>query len=292
MTQLFNTAENKNFARPKLEVKNDTVFRTTIGGEAEDIGPPPAVTIAFYEQSEKPLKLAELPDGYEMVRFDVRRGYAPKGEAGEQEETRISFLDKLEKERNPEMADKKITLTIPQFHALYSVAGASSGWWPLGDKGWNSSELFDNCELYALKDKEGVPVGFGAIERDVDEKTANVNKITFVGISPSLHGQGVGGKFFDTLNAKAWEGADKVKLDTVPELDLMKGQKGGAAATLYEKRGYKLVDSELCTPDDPRHFNQFNLPAFYEGNPTYQTEHLDKRLKKLFETPQAGQVIG
>lgn len=285
MSEPLGITEDKNILVPKLQIESGTVLRTPAGSSTEDIGAPPAVTIAFYEQSDKPTQPAILPEGFEMVRFDVRRGHAAAG-VGEKEEERVHFLDRLEKERNPTGSEKKITLSVPQFHALYSVAGATSGWWPLADKGWDSAALFDSCELYALKNKEGVPVGFGAIERNVDEETPNVNKITFVGLSPSLHGQGVGGKFFDALNAKAWEGADKVKLDTVPELDLMKGQQGGAAATLYEKRGYKLVGSEECTPDDPRNFNQFNLPQFYEKNPHYQTAHLDKRLKELFSTNQ------
>lgn len=258
----------------KLDINSEGHVRIFTGKKEgvpvyEDVGVLPVVTINFYEQNKPPQREIKLPSNFKPEEIEFKKVWLV--ELGSKDDRKKS------KRHKPEM------LTIAQFHFLYSAAGASSGWWPLSDKKWNSRSFFKAGDLYVLY-KQNMPIGFGCIHFDVEPKSGKrINKITYVGIIQSMRGNGIGGYFFDMLNKKAWgDGPDSVKLDTVPKLDMMGNC---SASVLYEKRGFKKIGEETLDPTkvDPKTLNQFNIPTYYHVSPSHKNQkEFEERLAKAF----------
>lgn len=258
----------------KLDINTEghvRILTGTQGGKPlyENVGKLPIVTINFYEQYSKPEKEPKLPPNLKPGELEFKKVWLV--ELGSKDDRKKS------KRLKPEI------ITVAQFHFLYSAAGATSGWWPLSDKKWNSRAFFKAGDVYILY-KGNMPIAFGCIHFDVEPKSGKrINKITYVGIIKSQRNKGFGSYFFDMLNHKAWsDSPDSVKLDTVPELDMM----GNCPATvLYEKRGFKKIGSETLNPVkvDPKTLNQFNIPSYYHVSPSHKNQkEFEERLAKAF----------
>lgn len=177
-------------------------------------------------------------------------------------------------------------LTIQQFHALYEAIASSSGWWPLADARWDSRTCFAKLEKYVMY-LDDMPIGFGALERN--SGGADITRIVFVGIIPSMQGYRFGNYLFSFVNHLAREGGTEVVvLNTAPAFDRMKGtgKPEQSAAKMYLGAGFKLVRTEMIDAKQMatagEKLEMLNLPAYYRNQARFTRDNLLESLCKEF----------
>jgi len=92
-------------------------------------------------------------------------------------------------------------------------------------------------EVYFILEYNGIVVGGGGIKplKDFNNEVCELQKMYF---SPSIRGQGLGKKMFNTCMQAAKDfGYKKCYLETFPDMT--------AAINLYKKNGFKQIDKAL-----------------------------------------------
>lgn len=188
---------------------------------------------------------------------------------------------------DPPGTRKPRVLSLSQFHSLYDAIASSSGWWPLADSRWPSRAFFARLEKYVMY-LDDMPIGFGSLERD--SGAANITRIVFVGIIPTMQGYRFGNFLFNFINHLARDGgSEAVVLSTAPEFDTMKGtgRPEQSAAKMYLAAGFKLLRTDIVDARSMAlagaNLETLNLPSYYKNNPRFSADALIRHLCDEFQ---------